>query len=45
MASMVETRFDPFVAMAVAEPVVGRPARQCADCRFSEIYAEQPRAL
>jgi hypothetical protein len=45
MASTVQTRFEPLVAMPVAEPAVRRPVRECADCRFSEIYAEQPRAL
>ena len=45
MATMVQTRFESSVAMPVTAPAVLRPARQCADCRFSEIYAEQPRAL
>lgn len=45
MATMVQKRLDPLVAVAQAAPAVLRPARQCAECRFSEIYAEQPRAL
>jgi hypothetical protein len=45
MATMVQTQYEPLVPCTVAEPVVLRPARECADCHFSEIYAEQPRAL
>lgn len=45
MATMVHTQFEQATTALVAQPAVQRPARQCADCRFSEIYAEQPRAL
>lgn len=46
---------QPVTGPAVQQPVTGsavvtgptarRPARECADCRYSEIYAEQPRVL
>jgi hypothetical protein len=45
MATMVQEQFEPIIAPPAGEPAVRRPARQCADCRYSEIYAEQPRAL
>ena len=45
MATMVHTKFEPIIGPPPAEPTMLRPARECADCRFSEIYAEQPRAL
>ena len=45
MATMVHTKYEPIIGLPPAEPEVQRPARQCADCRYSEIFAEQPRAL
>lgn len=45
MATMVRTVAEPLVVMPVREPAVARRVRDCADCRFAEIYAEQPRAV
>jgi hypothetical protein len=47
MATMVRLQADPVTepVTTVTPPRYVRPARECADCRYSEIYAEQPRAV